>query len=306
MRIDPTDLRLFLEIVEAKSITVGASRMNLALATASTRIRNMEEQLGTRVLDRLHRGIEPTAAGQALIRNARIILQQFDQMHRELAEFNNNRKQLVRLLANTAAASEFLPDILSGFLASRPNVDIDLGERPSVDIVQSIVDGLGDIGVISDTVEALGTETFPLVVDRLVLVVPEGHEIAACPKVAFHQVTGGVFVGLTPDRALHHYLKKHALLNGYALKYRICVRTFDDLCKMVARGVGVAVVSEAAGLRCRETLPLNLVPLTDPWATRSLLVCFRRVSRLPKHVQDLVDHLRTVGDGVLDGHLALA
>ena len=118
MKFDLTDLRLFLEVVEGKSITVGGERMNLALATASTRIRNMEQAIGTKLLVRLHRGVQPTPAGQALIRHARSIAQQFEDMRLELSEYTRNRIKIVYVLANTAAASEFLPDVFASFLAS--------------------------------------------------------------------------------------------------------------------------------------------------------------------------------------------
>jgi len=63
MRFDMTDLRLFLHVVEAGSITAGADRAHLALAAASARIRGMEDDLGTSLLERMRHGIEPTAAG---------------------------------------------------------------------------------------------------------------------------------------------------------------------------------------------------------------------------------------------------
>ena len=60
MRFDLTDLKLFLHVVEAGSITAGADRMHLAVAAASTRIRNMEIELGTALLNRDRQGVQPT------------------------------------------------------------------------------------------------------------------------------------------------------------------------------------------------------------------------------------------------------
>ena len=64
MRFDLTDLKLFLHVVEAGSITAGAERMHLAVAAASTRIRNMEAALGAQLLTRSRQGVSPTAAGR--------------------------------------------------------------------------------------------------------------------------------------------------------------------------------------------------------------------------------------------------
>ncbi len=85
MRFDLSDLRLFLSVVEAGSITHGAERMHLAIAAASTRIRNMEAALGTALLHRRRQGVQPTPAGRTLVHHARILLQQSERMHGELA-----------------------------------------------------------------------------------------------------------------------------------------------------------------------------------------------------------------------------
>src|SRR6185437_11760957 len=102
MRFDLTDLRLFLHTAEAQSITHGAERTNLALASASVRIRGMEEVLGTPLLERQRRGVKPTPAGRALIRHARIVLQQMERLRGDLGAFGSGLKARLRLLSNTA------------------------------------------------------------------------------------------------------------------------------------------------------------------------------------------------------------
>ena len=87
MRFDLADLRLFLRVVEAGSITHGAERAHLALAAASTRIRNMEAALGTPLLYRERQGVQPTPAGRTLVHHARLLLQQAERMHGDLAQY---------------------------------------------------------------------------------------------------------------------------------------------------------------------------------------------------------------------------
>ena len=87
MRFDLSDLRLFLNVVEAGSITHGAEHMHLAIAAASTRIRNMEAALGTPLLHRERQGVQPTPAGRTLVHHARMLLQQAERMHGDLAQY---------------------------------------------------------------------------------------------------------------------------------------------------------------------------------------------------------------------------
>src|SRR6185436_16286000 len=110
MRFDLTDLQLYRHVVEAGSITGGAERQHLALAAASTRIRQMEEALGTALLERARAGVRPTPAGRTLLHHARLLLQQSERMRGELAEYTGGLRGQIRLLSNTNALTEFLPE----------------------------------------------------------------------------------------------------------------------------------------------------------------------------------------------------
>src|SRR5580658_2702332 len=102
MRFDLIDLRLFSLVVETGSITRGAAQANMALASASARLRGMEETIGLRLLDRGRRGVEATPAGDALAHHARIVLRQIEQLRGELGDYTKGLKGHVRLQANTA------------------------------------------------------------------------------------------------------------------------------------------------------------------------------------------------------------
>src|SRR6266403_1751803 len=147
MRFDLADLSLFRHVVEAGSITHGAERANLALASTSTRIRNMEEALGAPLLLRRRQGIAPTPAGRTLLQHARAILRQAERLREDLGAYAGGFAGQVKVLSNTNAITEFLPETLSSFLAGHPNVSIDLEERLADEIVGLIAEGVGDIGI---------------------------------------------------------------------------------------------------------------------------------------------------------------
>src|SRR6202012_903127 len=118
MRFDLTDLRLFLHVVESGSITHGADKANMALPSASARLRGMEDMIGLPLLDRGRRGVEPTSAGVTLLHHARLVLRQIEAMHGELGEYVSGQRGQIRLLANPAAMTEFLPARLASFLSA--------------------------------------------------------------------------------------------------------------------------------------------------------------------------------------------
>lgn len=291
MRFDLTDLRLFLHVAETGSITAGAERSAMALASASARIRGMEDALGIPLLERGRRGARPTPAGRAVVHHARLVLHQLERMRGELNEYAKGLKGHVRLLSNTAAINEFLPDALAGFLAANPNIDIDLEERPSHAIVEAVAAGLADLGVVADMVDLAGLESRPFRSDRLVLVMPRGHRLAALPEVAFADTLDEAFVGLSPGSALQEYLNSLAARAGRSLSFRVRVRGPVALCRLVERGVGIGIVPELAAQRARESAALHVVPLSDSWAPRVLLLCARRFDDLSAHARRLVADL---------------
>jgi DNA-binding transcriptional LysR family regulator len=291
MHFDLIDLRLFLHVAEAGSITAGAARSGLALASASARIRGMEEQAGVPLLERGRRGVDPTPAGRTLLHHARLVTGQMERMRGELGDYARGLKGHVRLLANTAAAAEFLPETLAAFLAANPSVDVDLDERPSPEVAQAIAEGLAEVGIAADYANLSGLVVMPFRTDRLMLIVPRGHKLADRGRVALAEALGSEFVGLSGDSALGGHLAGHAARTGSPMRTRVRVRGLDAACRMVALGAGVAVVPEAAARRWNGEGALILVKLEDPWAERRLVVIVRRLDTLPSHARRLAEHL---------------
>lgn len=291
MRFDLSDLRLFLSVVEAGSITHGAERMHLAIAAASTRIRNMEAALGTPLLHRERQGVQPTPAGRTLVHHARMLLQQAERMHSELAQYAEGIKGQVRLLSNTNALTEFLPEPLSDFLASHPQVNIDLEERLSDEIVAAVADGTADIGIVAATVKVAGLETLPFRTDRFVLVVAPKHQLSAVGRIPFAEVLDFDFVGLDRSSALQRFLSEKAERIGRRLKLRVQLRSFDAVCRFVECNVGIGIVPATTAERHAKTMALRRIELADDWAVRNLTICVRREADLPIYARDLVRHL---------------
>jgi DNA-binding transcriptional LysR family regulator len=291
MRFDLIDLHLFLLVVEAGSITHGAVEANMALPSASARLRGMEEMIGLPLLDRGRRGVKPTPVGTALAHHARIVLQQIERMRGELGDYSKGVKGQIRLLANTAAMTEFLPEALAPYLASHPHIDIDLKERLSTEIVKAVAGGFAEIGIISDAVDHGALQVLPFAIDRLVLVVPRASPLAERRRIAFQEVVGYDFVGLSAGSPLQDYLGEHAIRAGRPLSLRVRLRTFEGVCRMVEHNVGLGIVPEIAARRCRRSMAIRSIRLTDGWATRHLSLCIGSFDRLPPHARDLVAHL---------------
>jgi len=300
MRFDLIDLSLFRHVVEAGSITHGAERAHLALAAASTRIRAMEEVLGAPLLTRTRQGVTPTQAGRTLLQHARAILRQAERLHEDLGAYSGGLAGQIRVLSNTNALTEFLPEALSSFLAAHPNVSVDLEERLSDEIVGLIAEGVADLGVVAGTVDAGGLETYPFRSDRFVLVVAQDDPLAKRAKIAFEDVLDQDFVGLDRASAIQRFLAAKALRVGRPLRLRVQLRSFDAVCRLVECKVGIGIVPETTARRVAKTMAIKAITLSDAWAVRDLTICVRAIKELPLYARQLVEHLRSQRPDVRD------
>jgi molybdate transport repressor ModE-like protein len=292
LRFDIPDLSLFRHVVEAGSITQGAARANLALAAASTRIRNMEDAIGAPLLIRNRQGVTPTQAGRTLLQHARTILAQAERLREDLGAYSGGFFSQVRILSNTNALTEFLPDVLSPFLAAHPHVSVDLEERLSDEIVGLIGEGVGDIGIVAGTVDTSRLVTFPFRSDRFVLVVSRDHPLARREKAAFAEVLDYDFVGLDRASALQRFLADKASRIGRPLKLRVQLRSFDGVCRLVERNAGIGIVPETTVRWAARSMAIKAVDLTDTWAVRDLTICVRDIVALSPFARQLVEHMR--------------
>jgi DNA-binding transcriptional LysR family regulator len=292
MRFDLVDLQLFIAVADARSITRGALRAHLALASASARIKGLELALGVALLKRGRRGIELTAAGESLLDHARSIMHGVDAMRGDLAAYANGTKASVYLLANTSGLSEHLPKALAVFLREHPDINVDVEERESADIAAAIATGAADLGFAAEHALPDNVERFLFSEDRLVLVAARRGEFAGRRHIDFREVTACDFVGLTNSTALQVHIARHAARLGARLRFRARLRDFDAICQMVAAGVGIAVVPEAAARRCARSMPIMMIRIRDPWASRRLAICARSFKTLPRPAKQLVEYLR--------------
>ena len=289
MSFDLANMRLFLTVVEQGSLTKGAESMNLALASVSERISGMESSLGAQLLERNRRGVTTTAAGDALIRHARLILEQVEQMRGEMRNYGTGLKGRIRLLSNTAGLAAFIPYQLGRFLVTYPDLSIDLHEWPSTDIAVAIAERRADLGVVSENSYLAELQSRVIAQDQLVVVVGETHRIGDQRSIAFADVVGEPFVGLA-DAALEVYLGERAARLGHQIHYRIKLRRIENIGMMVESGVGIAILSEASA-KDLVHLRLAIVPLRDHWALRRLHLCARDFSALTPHASLLAQQL---------------
>jgi DNA-binding transcriptional LysR family regulator len=291
MQFSLKDLELFVAVAEAGSIARAADRRHTVASAASKRISDLEDALQTPLVVRGSKGVALTPAGHALLGRARGVLNQATQLEDELKAFSSGVRGHVRVYANISAIVEFLPAALAGFLALHKDIQVHLEEHVSGKVAQAVAERLADIGIVSDIPILDGLTLIPFRDDELVLVVQPEHPLAGQKAVHFAAALDFDFVGLHSDSSLHYRLLREASECGRALRIRIQVTSFDAVCAMVAAGLGVGVVPQAAATPYTQSLGLVAVRLKNGWARRKLYVCVRAGGEPSAAAAKLIEHL---------------
>ena len=292
MHYDLPDLRLVAAIADSGALTRAAERVHLAPSSASHRLTQLEASLGVALFERHARGLTPTAAGESLLRHARQVFAQLEQMHADLAPYASGLNTQVTVFANTNAINCFLPEDLGDFLREHPQVRVSLEEQPSPAIVGAVAAGQVDIGVVAAEGDFGELEVTPYRRDRLVLIVPTTHPLAQQQEIAFADVLAEAFVCLHAGGAIHTFMMNHAARLGGRLDVRIQVRSFAAVCRMVGAGVGIGMVPRSS---VAASDLLHTVEIADTWAPRDLHLCVRERAALGPAAQALFDHLAAMG-----------
>lgn len=291
MRYELTDLRLFLEIAQAGSLSAGAAAIFITASSASYRLKNLEQALGTSLFERTSRGMELTSAGETVLLHVRDMFEGLERMQGDVGRFLSGIKGHVRLIANSSSLNGFVTPSLGRFLVMNPGIDADIEERQSEAIPAAILAKEADIGIFAGTTDAKGLILHPYAIDRLVLVVPPDHPLTAAGEARFGATLDFDFVCMSRSSSNYQFLREICQKLGKPLKARLHAHSFEAVLSLVAAGVGVALVPSSMLGAKPQGCEFAVVELAEPWALRELNLVVRQDARFPIHIQDFVRHL---------------
>lgn len=292
MDFDLFDIELFINIAEATSLTGGAVRSHISIPAASTRIKNIEDKLGTKLLYRTRSGITLSPSGQAFLLRGRLVLQQLQYLLGDLQNHAPGAKGHVRISGATVALTDYLPAPLRTYLTAHPEVMIDLRERNARDTVCEVRDGSADIGFICSfgyPIPTEGLEAVPYRRDPLVLVTAVNHSLAARKTISFIETLDFNYVSLFATSTTHATLERAACAAHKPLKVRLNVSNFEAVCRMIEPNIGIGVVPESIAIRNARARAIRIIPFSDDWAkTRNVQILVRSRKSLPSFVRELI------------------
>jgi len=178
---DPLSIRqleVFVALVEQGSFTRAAQCLQLSQSTVSGHVADLERRLGVRLVDRERSGVRPTAAGNALLRPAREVLQAERNARMAVAELAGLLRGTLVVGGSTIPASYLLPKMFARFHAAHPGVSLRLLTGDSRDIAERVATADVEVGVVGAPPNDRDLESTQVGEDRLTLIVPPDHELA--------------------------------------------------------------------------------------------------------------------------------
>jgi len=290
-KLDLTSLRLFVAVCQEKNIARAAEREFIAPSAVSRRIAEIEALVGLPVIQRHQRGITVTPVGDAVLRCALAIVGNVESLSAELSQFYSGAKGSVRVVANLSSIVQFLPEDVAAFGRLFPEVNIELEEQSSAEIVRAVSERNVDFGICNAVSGVDQFDCVPYRSDHLFVMMPAGHRLAGQMHLNLADLLHENFVGLRPESALTQLLEHESASLGGTLNIKIRVSSLDALCRMVHVGLGLAIVPQHVGELYVNTLDVVLRPLSDAWAVRQLFIIFKAREQLNATAATLVNFL---------------
>lgn len=290
LRYELTDLRVFMAIAEAKSLTGGASDLHLTAPSASYRLKNLEQAMGVPLFVRTQKGMSLTPAGMTVLRYAQTIFANVERLQGEMRRHTDGVEGHIRVFANSSTMSS-LPAALSRFLAAYPNVNIDLEERLSAETVKAVLDGHADVGLVAGAIEMRGLEFITYGKDELLFIIPPRHPLGLHLRVSLEAALAHDIVAIGRKSSNFLYLQQMAEQLGIKPRVRVHAPNFDAVLRCVQEGAGISLVPRSVAASALAQGKVEGVEIEEAWAVREQRVVMRSMEALPVFARDFVGYV---------------
>ncbi len=275
MLTDIDSVALFVQAAELGNLTRAAEASHITTPAASRRLSLLEHQFKTQLFERHSRGLQPTPAGEHLLALARELIADVHQMRAEMANYATGQHAVLRVHGNTSAMTQFLPGDVAAFEALHAkSVRITLEECWSDEVVRRVRSGEADLGVLVEGCDISGLWSRPYRSDRLSAVLRANDPLQG-ESVPFAELLDRDLVGLEGSSTLTRLLTAQATRALRPMALRVQVRSFEAVCRAVEARLGVGILPLTAARSFAHAMRLKVVPLSDDWAHRRMLLCAR-------------------------------
>ncbi|MEK6711978.1 MAG: selenium metabolism-associated LysR family transcriptional regulator [Nitrospinota bacterium] len=293
--MDIRQLEVFCQVVRSGSFSRAAKALGLSQPTASEHIKTLEEELGTRLFDRLGRRVQPTPAGMVLTTHAQRILQEREKARAAIEEFMGRVRGSLFLAASTIPGGYLLPSMLGGFKKCYPETTVNIRVLDSRRVAEGVLEGAYQIGFSGARIpnSQLVYEFFAR--DELLLAVPPDHPLAGRPRIRAEELAGVKLLVREEGSGTRSVAEDRLGELGFALKPDQVAAVLGNpqaVRTAIKAGVGVAIVSRFSVREDLASGALREVPIQGFECAREFYSLVHKARSLSPLGRSFLDYVR--------------
>jgi DNA-binding transcriptional LysR family regulator len=244
--MDLHQIEIFCALIRYKSFSRAAAALYLTQPTVSGHIKNLEQELGIKLLDRLGKRVVPTEAGNVLFRSGQKLLALRDHARQEIEALSGTVSGVLNIGGSTIPGAYIMPPIIGAFREKYPSASIQLIIDDTAKIAEAVLNGDLGIGVVGARVIDPHLEAHPFLKDELVVAAPPRHAWAKKKSLAVDALREAPFIlrekGSGTRRIMEERLEK-AGLSVADLNVVAVMGSSDAVRQAVKAGLGVSILS---------------------------------------------------------------
>jgi DNA-binding transcriptional LysR family regulator len=288
LNVSTRQIKAFVALAELKNFTRAARACHLSQSAFSTMIRTLEDAMSIRLFDRDTRKVELTAEGALFRDGAARLLDDFRDALSDLGEHAARRRGRVAIAALPSLAAGWMPDVLAGFRAKYPGIELDVADALSESCVERVRSGHADFALAAIRASAPELRTDQFCSDRFHFVCRRDHPLAARRVITLADLAGVPFIHLARNSSVRQHIE--AAIRPAQLNKVMELEQLSTVAGMVRAGLGVTVVPTLT-LFHFEHRDLMTLPLRAPGFRREIFVIRPRDRSLSAAASALLEWL---------------
>lgn len=294
-RLFAQNLAVVVAVLETEHVTRAAVQLGIPQPTVSRTLHRVERELDVSLVQPHGRGVRATAAGKALLPNARRALAALQAASDDLREVIDPERGTVSLAFLHTLGVRDVPRLVDAFRAAHPDIRFALKQGAAEDVVRRLTEGEVDVVVLAPLPTGADLASVPLREERLFLAVPEGHPLSRRRQVDLRQAAGEPFVAMTPGHGLRTIFDDLCARAGFEPALEFLGEDVATLRGLVGAGLGVAVLPPGTS----DDTGTTDVPIRRPAARRVIGAVWPRTRHLSPAARAFVAFLQESGERVL-------
>ena len=290
--MDVRGLEVFLSVAKHLNYTRAGEEVNLSQPSVSVRIRQLEDELGTKLFEQLGKKVSLTEAGLVLIPHARRVITAVENAQAAIDELLGLERGTLRIGASTTPGMYVVPQVIARFHDQYPKIEIHLGIKDTQQIEEAVIRNEFDFGFVGGHLAGDEVDVIPWVTDRLVLIVAPDHPFAKKRSIKSDDLRNEKFVLRERGSATRAAIGNRLEISGLEIDPVMEMENPESVKKAVQSGLGMAFISRFAVEAELKTRSLIAIRVRGLRIDRELKIVYRRDKHLGRAAKAFIEMAR--------------